>query len=138
VELLCKQLLVTEIEQAWSVCGVPMVESLGFEDSQLRKFTRSAILTMLKKTNNPLIFLDALCNIGLEHPNNLVAAKSMKIICRVLDYDANLLTKKANVPVVKLCLEKLIDFSKDPRPLLQEYSRSSLTKIYSIGVKNLE
>jgi hypothetical protein len=138
IEIMCKQLLAIEIEQAWSVCGSAMVESLGFEDAQVRKCTRSAIMSMLKKTNNPFVFLDALSKVGLENHSSLVAAKSTRMICRVLEYDVNLLTKKANVPVVKLCLEKLIDFSKDPLPLLKDYGKTSLIKIYTIGVKNLE
>lgn len=138
VKVLCKQLLATDIEQAWSVCCSAMVESLGFEDSQVRKTTRSAVLEMLKKTNNSLLFLDALAKVGLDHSADLVKAKSMKMVCRVLDYDTTLLSKKANVPVVKLCLEKIIEYTRDPVPLLQEFSRSSLTKIYYIGVRNLE
>lgn len=138
VEILCKQLLATDIEHAWTVCSPAMIQALGFEDSQIRKYVRSATMLMLSKTTNPHIFLDALNKIGLEHSSHLVVAKSMKMICRVLEYDVNLLAKKANVPVVKLSLEQFISFSKDPLPMLQEYSRASLIRIYAIGVKNLE
>jgi hypothetical protein len=115
-----------------------MIQSLGFEDSQVRKSTRQAIMAMLKKTNHAFLFVDSLCRVGLEHELKLVVAKSMKMICRVFEFDINLLHKKANVPIVKLCLEKLIIFTKSPISILQEYSKASLIKIFYIGVDRLE
>jgi hypothetical protein len=59
---------------------------------------------MLKKTNNPLAFLDSLNKFGLDNELQLVVAKSMKVICDVLEFDVNILSNKASIGTVKVIL----------------------------------
>lgn len=61
-------------------------------------------MAMLKKTNNPLMFLDSLSKLGLDSEMQLVVAKSMKVICNVLEHDVNILANKASIGTVKLIL----------------------------------